>query len=200
MNTPDLRQIGSGFSHLALGSQAVFRTALAALSQPGRVEQVVSDAHTPAGCDPAATALLLALLDADSRVWLSPAFAGTAAASTLRFHTGCTLVSEPGLADFAWVASPTELPPLPTFAQGTENDPDRSTTCIVQVGGLAGGTGWTLSGPGIQTTTRLQVTGLDANFVPQWAHNHASFPCGVDLFFCANDRIAGLPRTTRVEL
>lgn len=199
MNTTDLQQIGSGFSNLTLGSQAVFRTALAALSQPGRIEVLVSDAHTPAQCDPAATALLLALLDADSRVWLSPAFTGTAAASTLRFHTGCTLVADPAEADFAWVASPAELPPLGSFAQGTENDPDRSTTCVVQVNDLANAAGWTLTGPGIQTTASLLVKGLDASFVRQWADNHAGFPCGVDMFFCAQDRIAGLPRTTRIE-
>ena len=199
MNITDLQQIGSGFSNLTLGSQAVFRTALAALSQPGRIEVLVSDAHTPAQCDPAATALLLALLDADSRVWLSPAFTGTAAASTLRFHTGCTLVADPAEADFAWVASPAELPALGSFAQGTENDPDRSTTCVVQVNDLANAAGWTLAGPGIQTTASLLVKGLDASFVRQWADNHAGFPCGVDMFFCAQDRIAGLPRTTQIE-
>ena len=198
MNTTDLQQIGSGFSNLTLGSQAVFRTALAVLSQPGRIEALASDAHTPAQCDPAATALLLALLDADSRVWLSPAFIGTAAASTLRFHTGCTLVTDPAEADFAWVASPAEWPALGAFAQGTENDPDRSTTCVVQVASLTQQLGWTLSGPGIASTAALQVGGLNAGFVRQWADNHASFPCGVDVFFCAQDRIAGLPRTTRI--
>ena len=63
MNAGNLNAIGAGFNNEALGSQAVFRTALDALSRPGRWSPIARDAQTPATSNPAAAALLLALLE-----------------------------------------------------------------------------------------------------------------------------------------
>ncbi|MES2185992.1 MAG: phosphonate C-P lyase system protein PhnH [Pseudomonadota bacterium] len=211
MTPADLAAIGPGFSDLAYGSQAVFRAALDALSYPGRPVAVPHDAQVPAQGNPAAAALLLALLDADSRLWLSPALAGGSAAAWLRFHTGCTLVETPGEAQFAWVAQGDALPPLAGLAQGSDACPDQSATCVVDVPGLGvapagsgpGEGGWTLRGPGIDGMACLRVGGplqqTDSGFAAQWAGNHASFPRGVDLFLAAPAHIVGLPRTTAIE-
>ena len=55
--TTSLSALGAGFSSEALGSQAVFRQALQALSHPGRCIAVPSDAQVPQGAHPASAAL-----------------------------------------------------------------------------------------------------------------------------------------------
>jgi alpha-D-ribose 1-methylphosphonate 5-triphosphate synthase subunit PhnH len=82
----------------------------------------------------------------------------------------------------------------------SEFDPESSATCLVQVNALETLGGWRLRGPGIERTEQLAVRGLDAAFVAQWTTNHASFPCGVDLLLCAGECVAGLPRTTVIEV
>ncbi len=201
MNATHLSTLGAGFADPALGSQAVFRAALQALSHPGRIVDLPHDAQTPPQGHGASAALLLALLDPDCRLWLSPSLAGTEAAGWLRFHTGCVLAGEPAEAQFAWIAEGDEAPALERFAQGSDADPDRSATCVLDVSALAEGaaTGWTLRGPGIQAEARLAVEGLGAGFAAQWRANHAAFPRGVDVFFATPTQIAGLPRSTRIE-
>ena len=209
----DLARVGPGFDDLARGSQAVFRSVLGALSHPGRpIDVAPGGIGVPPTAQPAAAAVLLALLDADSRVWLSPALAGGDgdAAHWLRFHTGCSFVDTPDVAQFAWVGLGDAAPAFDRFAQGSDADPDQSTTCVLEVSafevgdGTATGTGWTLRGPGIAGQALLQVHGLHpgvaaAAFAERWRANHAAFPRGMDLLFASAGQIVGLPRTTRVD-
>jgi alpha-D-ribose 1-methylphosphonate 5-triphosphate synthase subunit PhnH len=152
----------------------------------------------PPGVQRAANALLLALLDQDCRLWLSPSLSG-AAAGYLRFHTGCILVGDTRQADFVLVASPSELPPLGSFALGSDEYPDRSATLVVQVDALGSDGEWRLSGPGIRDERRLRAQGLGADFLAQWRQNAKRFPRGVDLFLVSGTQLCGLPRTTRIE-
>jgi alpha-D-ribose 1-methylphosphonate 5-triphosphate synthase subunit PhnH len=201
MNAPDLSTLGAGFSHEALGSQAVFRCALQALSHPGRCFNLPSNAQAPKGAHPAAAALLLAMLDSDCSVWLSPRLAAGNAALWLQFHTGCVVLNSPEKASFVWVAQGDNMPALQSLQQGTDAYPDQSATCVMEVTQLdAADTthAWHLTGPGIQTSQQLLVQGLPADFEAQWSANHARFPRGVDLFFASGDQLAGLPRTTRL--
>ncbi|AMM23981.1 phosphonate C-P lyase system protein PhnH [Variovorax sp. PAMC 28711] len=202
MSAARLSTLGAGFSDASMGSQAVFRAALQALSHPGRIVDLPHDAQVPSHGHAASAALLLALLDPDCRLWLSPSLAGTDAAPWLRFHTGCVLVDAPAEAQFAWIASGDATPPLEAFAQGSDTYPDQSTTCVVDVAALTANPagGWTLSGPGIQSSAHLAVEGCDAdNFVAQWRANHAAFPRGVDVYLATPRQIVGLPRSTRIE-
>lgn len=206
MTAHDLSALGAGFSDAALGSQSVFRAALDALSHPGRVVELPHDAQTPSRGHAASAALLLALLDPDCTLWLSPSLAGSDAAAWLRFHTGCVLVDAPEAAQFAWVAQGDECPPLERFAQGSDAYPDQSATCVLDVAALGeGGAGaWTLRGPGIRDSASIAVQGLPSDadaaaFTSQWAANHAAFPRGIDVFLAAPKQIVGLPRTTRIE-
>jgi alpha-D-ribose 1-methylphosphonate 5-triphosphate synthase subunit PhnH len=198
----DLSSVGAGFSHEAFGSQAVFRSALMALSHPGRCIPVEHDAELPAHGNAAAAVFLLAMLDADCGLWLSPSLQGSDAAMWLRFHTGCQLVEHAAMAQFVWVGAGDPLPALQSLRQGSDECPDQSATCVVDVGSLsadAEAQHWTLSGPGIREQALLSVTGLPADFAAQWAHNHAGFPGGVDLFLATRDALVGLPRTTRIH-
>src|SRR5215469_12549444 len=103
-----------GFAAPGLDAQAVFRAALTALSEPGRVIDlpVVLDAGLPAG--PAALALLLALADADTPLWLDRRAGATA--GFLAFHTGAPIIAEPRAARFALIAHGASCPPLNHFA------------------------------------------------------------------------------------
>lgn len=199
MNPSDLQHIVGGFEHEAFGSQAAFRAAMNALSYPGRWTAMPMQAERPGQGHGAAAVLLLALLDAESSVWLSPTLATSDAAPWLRFHTGCQLTADPRAAQFLWVAAGDAMPALATLAQGSDPQPEHSATCILDVHAIENrGDAWTLSGPGIAGTARLSVGGLPADFAAQWADNHAAFPRGVDVFLCTPTHIAGLPRTTRI--
>ncbi|MDP9965357.1 alpha-D-ribose 1-methylphosphonate 5-triphosphate synthase subunit PhnH [Variovorax paradoxus] len=204
MNANMLSTLGAGFTDAALGSQAVFRSALQALAHPGRIVELSHDAQAPSQGQGASAALLLALLDPDCRLWLSPSLAGSDAAAWLRFHTGCVLVEAPAQAQFAWIGKGDACPPLDAFAQGSDAYPDQSATCVIDVADVSApaegsAARWTLRGPGIQDRTALAVEGLAPAFAAQWSANHALFPRGVDVFLAAPQRIAGLPRTTRIE-
>jgi len=207
MSSHDLSNLGAGFTHEAFGSQAVFRVALEALSHPGRCITVRHDAEVPQTGHPASAALLLALLDSDSTLWLSPSLANSDAAAWLRFHTGCQLVTHADQAMFAWVAAGDAMPALASFSQGSDNAPDQSATCVLDLplldakaGSESGAAQWALRGPGIQDVNHLSVDGLALNFLAQWTANHASFPRGVDLFLASAQQLVGLPRTTSIQL
>jgi len=184
----------AGFGNPVLDAQACFRAVLEAMARPGRVQRVAALPEAPSPVAPAAAAVLLTLADADTPVWLD---AGEAAEAWLRFHAGCPLSEAPGEAAFLLAC---DAPPaLRGLAQGTEEEPHRSATLVLQVAALEEGTGWRLSGPGIEHEHRLIVEGLPPDFSAQWAANRALFPRGVDLVLCAGDRLAALPRTTMLE-
>ncbi|WP_395457821.1 phosphonate C-P lyase system protein PhnH [Acidovorax delafieldii] len=202
MSTTPLASLGAGFSNEAFGSQAVFRAVLQALSHPGRTVAVEHDAQAPAVGHAASAAVLLALLDSDCTLWLSPRLANSDAGAWLRFHTGCTVVTDPVQARFVWVAQGDEWPALGSLALGTDVYPDQSATCVVDVPRATATkadaiNAWQLRGPGIQEMAALQVDGLPEDFETHWAANHAVFPRGVDLLLATPDHIVGLPRTTR---
>jgi alpha-D-ribose 1-methylphosphonate 5-triphosphate synthase subunit PhnH len=182
-----------GFADPVFDAQSVFRTALTALSEPGRVLKLPSSL----GID-AAPALLLALADHDTPIWLDEAASRFSA--YLRFHTGAQVIDDPKAARFAMIGSGAICPPLAGFEPGSSDYPDRSATLIVEVETLAEGGGWSLSGPGIPGVRTLPAVALPSDFLSQWADNHASYPQGVDLFFTCGSRLAGLPRSTRVTL
>jgi alpha-D-ribose 1-methylphosphonate 5-triphosphate synthase subunit PhnH len=202
MTAHALSALGAGFSNEALGSQAVFRAVLQALSQPGQPVRVDHDAQVPSVGHSASATALLAMLDSDCTLWLSPRLAASNAGLWLRFHTGCQLVDLPEQARFVWVASGDAMPPLHTLALGSDAYPDQSATCVLDVDAMdanaAAHGDWRLSGPGIRDEQSLRVTGLPADFERQWADNHAAFPRGVDVLLATANHLAGLPRTTRI--
>ena len=201
--TTSLSALGAGFSSEALGSQGVFRAVLQALSQPGAPVVVAHDAEVPATGHEASAAVLLALLDSECTLWLSPRLAASQAGVWLRFHTGCVLVDSPEQARFAWVAAGDAMPALAGLQCGSDEYPDQSATCVVDVAVLApavhGAGAWRLTGPGIRDAQHLHVAGLPGDFTAQWADNHGAFPRGVDVVLATASHIAGLPRTTCIE-
>ena len=201
MRQEDLQKVRPGFEDPVIGSQAVFRQALQALAMPGRPLELSAAAQLPAPGHGAAALLLLALLDSDCTLWLSPSLAGSDAQAWLQFHTGCRCVQDPGQAQFLWLATGDAWPALGTMNAGSDEYPDQSATCVMEVADLSAeaGEGWLLQGPGIDRQRQLSVQGLPQDFSQQWADNQASFPRGVDLFLATSTQIVGLPRTTQLH-
>jgi alpha-D-ribose 1-methylphosphonate 5-triphosphate synthase subunit PhnH len=179
-------------------SQAVFRLAMRALASPGEIARLDMPLAPPTPLFAPAAALLLTLCDYETPVWLDPVLADSAeVVAFLRFHTGARLVTSPADAAFAVIADAARMSALSTFAQGTPDYPDRSTTVLLQVETLAP-IGWTLEGPGIRGTAGFSAKPLPADFASQVRANRAAFPCGVDIFFATRTSLAALPRSTHL--
>lgn len=181
-------------------AQAVFRSVMMAMAQPGSIRRIPVPAQGPGGLAPAAAAIALALCDFETPVWLDDVLSRDEAVTRyLRFYTGCPIVAQPNEGHFAFVSSGRALPPLDGFAPGSLEYPDRSTTLVVPVASLLDGDGWRLTGPGIDGSARLAVSDVPDDLPAQLSANRALFPRGVDLILVAGDRVAALPRTTIVE-
>lgn len=184
------QHLDGGFADPAREAARAFRSVLQALARPGRIETLGTVAP-PAPCSPAAGALLLTLCDGTTPVHLAPSHDRPDLRDWIVFHTGAPFVDAEAAA-FAlgdWAS----LAPLDRFAVGTPEYPDRSATLIVEMPALDA-SGSRLTGPGIETEAYLSL--------PETAvfrANRARFPLGFDCFFTSGDKVAGLPRSTRVE-
>ena len=199
MKQEDLHKVVPGFDDPVRGSQSVFRRALQALSLPGQPVDVPAQARLPDQGHGAAALLLLALLDSDCTLWLSASLRDADARAWLRFHTGCHCVDDPAQAQFLWLAAGDDWPSLDTMNSGSDEYPDQSATCVMEVESLRTGDDWQISGPGIEGARALTVQGLPADFLQQWQANHAAFPRGVDVFLVSDTQLLGLPRSTRLH-
>ncbi|WP_043835838.1 phosphonate C-P lyase system protein PhnH [Muricoccus aerilatus] len=183
-----------GFADPVADAQSAFRAVLEAMARPGRVQRLPRPPAPPAPLSPAAGAVLLALADAETPLWLD---AGAEVAEWAVFHAGCPLVEDAGAATFALA---TGTPPaLSSLDPGTDEEPQRAATLILQVASLAEGRGWRLTGPGIEREHRLQVEGVPNGFLAAWTASRARFPLGVDIILCAGDCVAALPRSITIR-
>jgi alpha-D-ribose 1-methylphosphonate 5-triphosphate synthase subunit PhnH len=195
--------MAAGFHDRVHDAQGVFRDVLRVLSRPGEVRETAARIDPPAPLTPAAAAVCLALLDFETPLWIDGGDAD-AATAFLSFHTGAPRAAGLEQADFVLIADGRTLSAFDGFRLGTDEMPETSATLIVQVADLASATpgadgAWRLTGPGIDGAAGLRVAGLPDGIVAELGRNAARFPRGVDLILCAGRRIAGLPRTTRVE-
>lgn len=188
-----------GFADPGRAAQGVFRAVLDALARPGTVRPLPALIEPPPPLTASLAAIALTLADAETPLWLDPALAASAeVALLLRFHTGAPLVSEPGEASFALIADPARCPAFASFAQGTQEYPDRSATVVLAVESLAEGETLALRGPGIAEVNRLRARPLPADIVSRLAANRALYPRGVDVLLAGPDCVAGLPRSVDV--
>jgi alpha-D-ribose 1-methylphosphonate 5-triphosphate synthase subunit PhnH len=146
----------------------------------------------------ASAAFLLSTLDFETPLWIQQPSGELD--DYLRFHCGVPIVSDPGTARFALVTDAAAMPDLSAFDAGSAEYPDRSATLVVQVPRLHGGRRARLSGPGILEPVHIEPSGLRPDFWRQWQRNMAAFPCGVDVLFVCGAQLAGMPRTTKVEV
>jgi alpha-D-ribose 1-methylphosphonate 5-triphosphate synthase subunit PhnH len=206
-----------GFADPVHDAQQCFRAVLEALSRPGKPASLgvlppsasLQDAM-PATCLSGLIAIALTLCDADTPVWLDSRLDTPAMRQHLRFHCGCPVVSDPGLADFAFIGDAKAMPRFACFSSGDPGCPDRSATLIIAAGLAMMAPDCLVSGPGVSRALHPRglpfgPAGLPAWFWDDWAMNRAGYPAGVDVLFVDSRRsdghcvrIAGLPRTASV--
>ena len=188
-----------GFADPVQSSQSVFRGVMNALARPGSVQAIVETVHAPSSMMAAAAAVSLALFDHDTPIWIDDRFSAESSIDAwLRFQTGAPLTSDASRAAFALIHSGAALLDFETFAQGTPEYPDRSTTLVVQVDTFTRGPELVLSGPGIRGTSTLRAGALPSDFVERMQVNRAQFPRGVDLLLVCGTELVALPRSTHV--
>jgi len=189
----DARQLDAltgGFADAPVQSARAFRAVLDALSRPG-VIVMLAGAAPPAPLSAAAGVLVLTLVDGTTPLHLAGGHDTPALRDWITFHTGAPLV---GPAEAVFVIGIWEaLQPVSRFAIGRADYPDRAASLIVEMPRLEA-SGARLTGPGIATEAHLSLPEVAA-----FQANRALFPLGFDTYLTCGSRLAGLPRSTRVE-
>jgi alpha-D-ribose 1-methylphosphonate 5-triphosphate synthase subunit PhnH len=191
--------LAPGFADPVFDAQRVFRNVMDALARPGTIVSLDTQLDPPAPLTPELAAIALTLADHDAPVWLCPALARhPAVAAYLRFHTGAPIVADPARAEFALVVEPADCPDLASFAQGSPEYPDRSTTLVLAVSqpverarSLARRSRDRRSRPAPCRAAAGDLRRADERRMPDFSAR--SRP---DL--AASGRVAGLPRSTRL--
>ncbi|SBV94547.1 Carbon-phosphorus lyase complex subunit [uncultured Alphaproteobacteria bacterium] len=188
-----------GFADPVRDAQRCFRRVLAAMSYPGRPQ----DLHgllsaAPAPLYPTTAALCLTLFDIDTPVWLDGALDTPEVRQFLSFHCGCPMAAHPGEAAFALLAIGAAAR-LGAYHVGTPEYPDRAATLLIQTQAVSGGAPVSAAGPGIPGRQSFEIADTPAAFWAQRAAINAAFPTGLDVVFVDPRQIVGLPRGVRVE-
>ena len=182
--------LAGGFTNPPIQSAHAFRALLNAMARPGTIS-TLAGAAPPAPLSVAAGVAIMTLADPTTPVHLAGAADTVAVRDWLAFHIGAPLVAAEA-ASFA-LGTWGDLQPVTRFKIGQPDYPDRSATLIVEVDRLTNH-GPALIGPGIALATWLSLPETAA-----FHANRALFPLGFDCLFTCGDRVAGLPRSTRVE-
>ncbi|WP_439103811.1 phosphonate C-P lyase system protein PhnH [Celeribacter marinus] len=186
----EIQALSGGFTNAPVQSAHAFRALLEALARPGTIHNI-HGASGPAPLSAAAATLILTLCDPETPLHLSGAFDCAVVRDWVTFHTGAPLVGAHHAA--VVVGAWDDLSAVDQFAIGTAEYPDRSTTVIVEMDRLTA-CGAALTGPGIKDRAALNLPRSDV-----FVRNASLFPLGLDFYFTAGTKVAGLPRTTRVD-
>lgn len=184
-----------GFRDSVHDAQQTFRALLEALAHPGQPYTPDVDLSSPDGLTPICAAACLTLLDLETTVWLQTNLP-SAVKDWLRFHTGCRFTESSKAADFAIISDAFSQPELAAFNCGSAEDPEQSTTLLIQIEDFTSGSPQQLSGAGILGSTAF------APALPEAFWNQrlqAAYPQGIDCFLFAQQSVVGLPRTTRAN-
>ncbi|KNX42713.1 Alpha-D-ribose 1-methylphosphonate 5-triphosphate synthase subunit PhnH [Roseovarius tolerans] len=182
--------LSGGFAAPPVDAAHAFRAVMRVMARPGTIE-AATGATPPAPLSVAAGTVLLTLCDPETPLHLAGDADCAGVHEWITFHTGAPLVarSEAMFAIGTWEA----LAPLDAYPVGTPEYPDRSATLIVEMDRLEA-SGACLRGPGIKDTAALSVPEVAA-----FQANARQFPLGLDFLLTCGDRLAALPRSTRVE-
>ncbi|MGJ4994542.1 phosphonate C-P lyase system protein PhnH [Bradyrhizobium sp. HKCCYLR20261] len=192
-------ELQPGFSDKVLAAQSTFRTVMEAMARPGSVRHIEAPVGRPACLMHGTAAIALTLFDHDTPIWLdAPLAAAAEVGAWLKFHTGAPITGKPSQASFALVAAPDTLPDFSSFALGSAEYPDRSTTLILQVASLSAGRTFQLRGPGIDGTATFAASIAPADLFERLSINERLFPRGIDVVLVDGSSIVAIPRTARL--
>ncbi|WP_018688561.1 phosphonate C-P lyase system protein PhnH [Ahrensia kielensis] len=194
------RALEGGFADPVFDAQNVFNAVMNAMARPGTVTSLPALASAPEPVFDTAAAIIAALCDADTLLWLDEVSSQSSALRDwITFQTAAPITTQKADAQFALLTD-TKMPlDIAQFAQGSQEYPDRSCTLIIQVDDISKAAGLSLSGPGIKDTADLHVQGLPELFLEQWQQNKSRFPCGVDVILVSASSLVCLPRTTNIS-
>lgn len=192
----DFAGLEPGFADPVRDAQASFRAVLDAMAHPGRILTMPAALSRSLPLGAAAAAVALSLCDFDTPIWLDDDAAR--AADYLTFHCGTPLATKPREASFAFIADAAAMPPLDSFALGTDDYPERAATLVIEAPSLVDGPAVALRGPGIQDGATLRIAGLLARFWTERAALAELFPRGIDLLFTCREALVAVPRSSQL--
>ena len=197
MSTLTTQSHQPGFPNPVRDAQQVFRAVLEALARPTTPQRIDVGIKPPAPLRATAGAVILALCDEQTPVWLDQTLrAAPEVGAWIGFHTGARIVVDAADALFVIASSQSAAPRLADLSQGTDEEPHRSATLVIDACCAPGVGALTATGPGIPGSAEWDGAGLPGGFLPQWQENRALFPRGVDIVLAAETTVRGLPRTT----
>ena len=168
-----------------------FRVILQGMSHPGKIYPL----SVLPGAEPAVIEILGCLMDNE----VSFAVIGDKDMETvIARHTDSRPVSAED-ADYIIGRNGTTCGKLAGFKRGSLEYPDTGATVIYLVEALREATGVVLSGPGVNGTVSLRITGFDPSELQLLRQVNSEFPLGVDaIFLDQSGNIACIPRSSRI--
>jgi len=179
------------YANRTIRDHFTIRVILQGMSHPGKVYPLPN----LSGAESAVIEILGCLMDNE----VSLAVIGNRDMETIiARHTDSRRVS-PDDADYIVVRNGTTQGRLANFKRGSLEYPDTGATVLYLVEALSEAAGVVLSGPGINGTALLRITGLDPGELPQLREVNSEFPLGVDaIFLDQSGNIACIPRSSRI--
>jgi alpha-D-ribose 1-methylphosphonate 5-triphosphate synthase subunit PhnH len=83
---------------------------------------------------------------------------------------------------------------------GSLDSPEKGATLVLVVDEIKQGSGLALSGPGIESSSSLHVTGIDPTWWKLRKQWNSAFPLGVDAVLVDKRHVVALPRTIKVAV
>ena len=179
------------YANRTIRDHFTFRVILQGMSHPGKVYPLP---NLP-GAESAVIEILGCLMDNE----VSFAVIGDKDMETvIARHTDSRPVSFED-ADYIIVRNGTTRGKLAGFKRGSLEYPDTGATILYLVEALSEATGVVLSGPGVNGTVSLRITGLDPSELQLLRQVNSEFPLGVDaIFLDQSGHIACIPRSSRI--
>ncbi|WP_150462293.1 phosphonate C-P lyase system protein PhnH [Nesterenkonia ebinurensis] len=189
-----------GFAQPVQDAQRVFRAVLEAMARPLQPQALAVPLTPPAPLTAEAGGVVLTLCDEQTPLWVDPQLhRHHEVTAWLGFHTGAPLVAAAAEALFCLASSPDAVPPFEDLSPGTDQEPHRSTTLIVQAEQTGSRQRLRGTGPGIREALDWDGHGMTEQFRTARAEHAGGFPRGVDVLITGRGTVTGLPRTTVLE-
>lgn len=184
-------------------AQEHFRTLMDAFSRPGTLHSLKTvEVNLPEGLYPAAAYVALSLMNTDVTCAVHlPNEKEVKAYLSINTNVGFEPVGE---ANFLLTSGDADSQLIDSVYEGDPGYPETSGFVILQVAQLSneeinGGIGISLSGPGIQTTQPLYITGITSEVLAAIQFKNSEYPLGVEIILCANDgMISVIPRSSKI--
>ena len=177
--------------------QRTFRAMLAAMSMPGTIE-VLADAN-PLDASVALVAIAQSFLDHEVTFHVAVE-GGSALEDAILRRTGAR-TAPLNRAGYVFADVTHARRAVEQAMEGPLEEPEQSATVVVLCASVGDGDlAMRLTGPGVDGELTLRL-GLGVDVIEARNERNGPFPTGIDLLFVdARGRLAGLPRSTQVEV